>query len=252
MSISYSSAAWKDSSFSNISDKFVFLCLCDFSNESGECWPGVETIAERCCMSDRCVQQALKRLIKQGKIDVKQGGGRHKSSRYSLKINPEEDSPKKIHRKINGESYDRKGEKDDRNPESYDRNPEESSPDPFITVNEPSKNHTPAGSVNGQKLPTTPLLEFEAEWCREYQSYFGVYQINYAKDRIGLLALLKNNTPSELMVIAKKAWGRILDGTGYCSKAASTIRGFVEKFNNIRAEVMPTKKQPTSICDIKP
>jgi hypothetical protein len=66
MSVSISSACWALTL--PATEKLVLLCLADFADDAGVCWPSVETIVERTGLSDRCVREQLKRLELSGFI----------------------------------------------------------------------------------------------------------------------------------------------------------------------------------------
>lgn len=66
MSVSMSAACWALQL--PATEKLVLLCLADFSDDAGVCWPSVETIVERTGLSDRCVREQLKRLEASGFI----------------------------------------------------------------------------------------------------------------------------------------------------------------------------------------
>ena len=48
--------------------KFVLIALCDFADESGECFPSIQQLMMRCCMTDRGVQRCIVELVKSGYI----------------------------------------------------------------------------------------------------------------------------------------------------------------------------------------
>ena len=68
------SEVWK--STLPMTEKMVLLCLADFANDRGECWPAVDTIAAKCSCSDRTVQKAIKSLMASGVVTVKDEPGR--------------------------------------------------------------------------------------------------------------------------------------------------------------------------------
>ena len=37
-------------------EKMVLLCLCDYANGDGMCWPGAETMGRRCSLTERTVR----------------------------------------------------------------------------------------------------------------------------------------------------------------------------------------------------
>ncbi len=51
-------------------DKLVLLALADTANDEGVCWPSVLGLCEKTCLSDRAVQQAVKRLTDCGHLSV--------------------------------------------------------------------------------------------------------------------------------------------------------------------------------------
>lgn len=67
MSVSISSACWALQL--PATEKLVLLCLADFADDDGLCWPSVETMVGRTGLSDRCVREQLKRLEAAGLIE---------------------------------------------------------------------------------------------------------------------------------------------------------------------------------------
>lgn len=80
MSIKLMSWAW-ETSFPQ-TEKMVLLCLCDFANDNGDCWPAVDTIAKKCSVTDRTVQRAIKRLCEWGVLTVGHATG--KANQYHI------------------------------------------------------------------------------------------------------------------------------------------------------------------------
>jgi len=66
-------------------EKMVLLCLCDYANDKGECWPAVESLARKCSVSDRTVQRAIRGLVQAGILTVRQSQGRVANT-YSISI----------------------------------------------------------------------------------------------------------------------------------------------------------------------
>lgn len=62
----------------------VFLTLADHANESGECWPSIETIAERNNISRPSACKAIEVLRDKGAIKKKKGVGRTNTSVYRI------------------------------------------------------------------------------------------------------------------------------------------------------------------------
>ncbi len=65
-----------------MTEKMVLLCLADFANDRGECWPSVDTIAGKCSCSDRTVQKAIKNLKAWGILTTVDAPG--KSHRFTI------------------------------------------------------------------------------------------------------------------------------------------------------------------------
>ena len=65
MSTIIMAACWPITQMS-ASQKAVLISLADQANDDGVCWPSVNTISERTCLSERAVQEALSWLQKTG------------------------------------------------------------------------------------------------------------------------------------------------------------------------------------------
>lgn len=96
MSIALMAAAWK--STLPMTEKMVLLCLADFANDEGVCWPAVGTIAAKCSCSDRTVQKAIKWLTENDWIKTVDAQGKcHRFLLNPRKIcTPENPAPPKI------------------------------------------------------------------------------------------------------------------------------------------------------------
>jgi len=64
--------------------KSVLISLADNANDAGECWPSIDTISERTCISRRSVIEAVQRLEAAGLLSADRTNGRH--TRYQLTI----------------------------------------------------------------------------------------------------------------------------------------------------------------------
>lgn len=81
MSIIIMTAVWRESR-SKGGARLVLLSLADQANDDGWCWPSVGTIADRCNISERAVQQHLRALEEAGEL-VRESRSGH-SSRYRV------------------------------------------------------------------------------------------------------------------------------------------------------------------------
>src|SRR4051812_31413021 len=74
MSVEHISAAFRNSK-AKLAPRFVLVCLSNFADQNGVCYPSVKRIAQYCGMCDRAVQNAIDALIKLKELEVvKQGG----------------------------------------------------------------------------------------------------------------------------------------------------------------------------------
>ena len=58
------------------SQKIVLILLADNANDDGICWPSLETICERTCLSERAVRNAITWLEECGALQKFKRGGR--------------------------------------------------------------------------------------------------------------------------------------------------------------------------------
>ncbi|RWY90951.1 helix-turn-helix domain-containing protein, partial [Pseudomonas aeruginosa] len=56
--------------------KAVLISLADNANDQGVCWPAVATIAERTCLSERAVRNAIRMLEDSRIVECHQRTGR--------------------------------------------------------------------------------------------------------------------------------------------------------------------------------
>lgn len=88
--------AWVwDHSKAKSTDKFVLVAIADSANEEGEdAFPKQATLAAKCGISERCLRDAIKRLVEMGELGVEEHAGgsgkarfyspRHRPNRYTL------------------------------------------------------------------------------------------------------------------------------------------------------------------------
>jgi len=73
-------SVWEYSHLRDQSQLLVMLALADFSNEEGECFPSVSTLAEKSRVSERHVRKVISHLQEHGLVTVEKGAGRGKIS----------------------------------------------------------------------------------------------------------------------------------------------------------------------------
>lgn len=67
------------------SDKLVLLCLCDHANaDTGICWPSVDRIAARACVSRASVKRSLRQLELDGVLQTIKARGRGRTNRFRV------------------------------------------------------------------------------------------------------------------------------------------------------------------------
>lgn len=64
--------------------KMVLLALADRANDDGECWPGQESLARKCSLSERAVRENLRRLNEAGLIEIEE---RYDTDTHARKTN---------------------------------------------------------------------------------------------------------------------------------------------------------------------
>jgi hypothetical protein len=65
-------------------DKLVLLCIADFSNDKGKCWPSFNTIAKKCGLSRSTVIRSVKKMTTDGFL--KKDNSNSLSNNYTLNI----------------------------------------------------------------------------------------------------------------------------------------------------------------------
>jgi hypothetical protein len=154
MSIKVMSWVWENGPEQQ-SARFVLLALADFANDAGECWPSIDGIARKVCMSDRGVQKVLRQLEADGWIATEIGGGRRGANVYRIAlvrptetpndVPPERCSPRTTAQKTLNDVH--------HPPNMSSENPERRSPEPSRTIKEP-----PRGSVReGARARASPI-----------------------------------------------------------------------------------------------
>ena len=88
MSIKILDAVWRYQG--NVSAKLALLALADHADDQGICWPGMNAIAEKICLSKSQAQRVIHSLINEGIVSVigNHNGGYHKemTRRYRLNL----------------------------------------------------------------------------------------------------------------------------------------------------------------------
>lgn len=84
MSVQIMSKVWSDESIQNRSELLVLLALADHANDSGVCFPSIESIAKKSRLSQRGAQETIQKLKRDGKLEVEIGKGRNGTNVYRV------------------------------------------------------------------------------------------------------------------------------------------------------------------------
>lgn len=98
MSIRIMTQVWA-ADLDSATQKIVLLALADNANDEGWCWPAIGTIAKKCSLSDRTVQDQIAILSTKKLLTIKAGGGRV-TNQYQITISA--NSPSEGCAKITG------------------------------------------------------------------------------------------------------------------------------------------------------
>lgn len=111
MSITVMSQVWEHSQQSG-SSLLLLLAIADYSNEDGEAWPSVPTLAKKCRVSERRIQQMLRTLQDAGELiitDDRRYGKMSNTFRIVISATVKPTSPMKsngeAHFTVNGEAH---------------------------------------------------------------------------------------------------------------------------------------------------
>jgi len=159
--MSIKAMTWAFDQLMSGNDKVILLALADHADENGICWPSINRIAERSCVSRRTVINILAKLETSGFLTKDVGGGR-KSNRYAINMRGAEVAPVQTAapQQCNG---------------LHPSSAIAVAPEPSITTKEPK--HMSLFEVQGdEKAPSQDQLledEFEEWWCDQYPARRG-------------------------------------------------------------------------------
>lgn len=93
MSIEVMNWAWKLRL--TATQKIVMVALADRANDDWECWPGQQSLAEKCSLSERGVRKVLSEIEAMGylKIESRHDGKHQKTNLYRLVEHPDQPEP---------------------------------------------------------------------------------------------------------------------------------------------------------------
>ena len=113
-------------------ERLIMLCLADHADDSGECYPSIQRLQDRTGLSERAVQNNLRKLVASGHLEVQEGGGRGRANLYVVHAKPRTKNP------VLDAPRTRNPVSGDVNPAPRALNPAPDAPEPLRTVIEPS------------------------------------------------------------------------------------------------------------------
>lgn len=78
------SHVWEDSGIESRAELLVLLALADHAKDDGVCWPSIDSIAKKSRVSQRGVQEIIKKLEGAGRLKVKTGEGPNGTNVYKV------------------------------------------------------------------------------------------------------------------------------------------------------------------------
>ena len=166
--------------------KLLLICLANYANDKGECWPSIASLAAQADVTPRHVSGMIHDLVKAGYLTVREQSG--KSNSYTLRIvqptNPSSGVPTKPSAPLTPASPLNPSSGDPRTPVHPPTNPSSgvptnhsSSKPSYRTVIEPSSEPS-VGADAPKPLPDNgPIQKIVKAWYERA----GVEPANYAK-----------------------------------------------------------------------
>lgn len=75
-------------------ERLIMLALADHADDDGRCYPSVLRLCDRTGLSERAVQNNIRKLADQGYLRVLVGGGKGNANLYFVSPNPASDAPR--------------------------------------------------------------------------------------------------------------------------------------------------------------
>lgn len=85
--MSIQAVSWALEQIAPMAPKFILVCLANYADENGECWPSIKTMARNAGCGERSVYRYLDELIELGLIEKEERTGKNggrAASRYKL------------------------------------------------------------------------------------------------------------------------------------------------------------------------
>jgi hypothetical protein len=175
MSIALMTLAWKTDLPSG--RKMVLLALCDNANDQGECYPSIDSIANKCSMGERTVQQHIGDMEAAGILI--RGFRKGRSTVYKIDprnfCTPAESAPPQI-------SHPTPLKSAPPPPQNFPQTPADLAP---ITIKEPSTEPSQKRqAARGTRLPSTwTLPKSWGEWSLQEQPTWTAEHVRHVAEK---------------------------------------------------------------------
>jgi Helix-turn-helix domain len=212
------------------SNKLVLLALANFSGETGQAYPSVETVGRITCQQDPTVRRALANLVELGiiKDTGKRVGATHQVKVYQL---PEPCCERPIKTGVLKRA----------------KTPARPPQDPRKTPENEGHNQEPGNLVTKEKADAVlfqepdmvgPHRRFSDGWCSAYLKRFGAKYPYNGRDAKAAAELMKVSSPEELLGLLSSAWRQTDDKKFWaCFHQTSTVSKFLNYLPTIRVEL---------------
>lgn len=110
-------------------ERLVMLALADHADDEGKCYPSILRLCDRTGLSERAVQNNIKKLVSQGYLSVNIGGGKGNANLYFVSPNPAANAPR---------TRCTPAPDAPQTPQQVRPNPAPDAPEPSVTIIEPS------------------------------------------------------------------------------------------------------------------
>ncbi|MBH9359340.1 helix-turn-helix domain-containing protein [Pseudomonas aeruginosa] len=185
--------------------KAVLISLADNANDEGVCWPSVAKIAERTCLSERAVQQAIKVLNECRALSIEARQGR--STMFT--VTPAAFAPpQKVHPRRNctpAGSAPTPADAAPQPPQEMHPTPADAAPRTVIEpIREPSGNLLPAdsGQPDAERDRQQACRAIWSAYAAAYQHRYGTHPVRNSKVNGQVRDLLKRLGAEEAPAVA--------------------------------------------------
>jgi DNA-binding MarR family transcriptional regulator len=232
MSIKLMTAVWADDRITDRTEVLLLLALADHTNDKGEAYPGMESLAKKARCDQRTAQRVLRSLEKSGLVHIANSAGPKGTNLYRLTLDGVAPCRGMTQRRDDSGGDTMPPEVGGGKTPGGGRQAMPPEPSGTVSIGVTSKKR-------GQKADADPRWqEFVDSWHDAHIQQFGGKYDFLPRDFADLKRLLASTKrpASELMSIATKAWSNRRKGIFWSQKARS-LSVFATRFNEILEEI---------------